>query len=64
LPVVENQSYYAVLGYDPRRREKIQELAAQSFEKFQRDKQPPKKSPLKSISILLQNAAGNSIIAP
>ena len=38
LPVVQTQAHYAVLRYDSRRQDKIQELLAQSFEKFQRDK--------------------------
>ena len=37
-PVVREQAYYAVLRYDPRRKDKIQELLCQSYEKFTRDK--------------------------
>ncbi len=37
-PVVREQAYYAVLRYDPRRKDKIQELICQSYEKFTRDK--------------------------
>jgi len=37
-PVVREQAYYAVLRYDPRRKDKIQELVCQSYEKFTRDK--------------------------
>ena len=36
-PVVREQAYYAVLRYDPRRKDKIQELVCQSFEKYQND---------------------------
>ena len=37
-PIVQEQAYYAVLRYDPRRQDKIQELVCQSYEKFIRDK--------------------------
>ena len=37
-PIVREQAYYAVLRYDPRRKDKIQELVCQSYEKFTRDK--------------------------
>ena len=37
-PIVREQAYYAVLRYDPRRKDKIQELICQSYEKFIRDK--------------------------
>ena len=37
-PIVQEQAYYAVLRYDPRRKDKIQELVCQSYEKFTRDK--------------------------
>ena len=37
-PIVKEQAYYAVLRYDPRRKDKIQELLCQSYEKFTRDK--------------------------
>jgi hypothetical protein len=37
-PIVQEQAYYAVLRYDPRRKDKIQELLCQSYEKFMRDK--------------------------
>ena len=37
-PIVQEQAYYAVLRYDPRRKDKIQELLCQSYEKFIRDK--------------------------
>ena len=36
-PIVQEQAYYAVLRYDPRRKDKIQELVCQSFEKYQKD---------------------------
>jgi hypothetical protein len=36
-PVVNDQAYYAVLRYDPNRKDKIQELLAQSYEKYLRD---------------------------
>ena len=36
-PIVQEQAYYAVLRYDPRRKDKIQELICQSYEKFQKD---------------------------
>jgi hypothetical protein len=36
-PVVNEQAYYAVLRYDPRRQDKIQELLAQSYEKYIHD---------------------------
>ena len=36
-PIVQEQAYYAVLRYDPRRKDKIQELVCQSYEKFTRD---------------------------
>ena len=36
-PVVKEQAYWAVLRYDPRRQDKIQELIAQSYEKYFRD---------------------------
>jgi len=36
-PIVREQAYYAVLRYDPRRKDKIQELVCQSYEKFTRD---------------------------
>jgi hypothetical protein len=36
-PIVSEQSYWAVLRYDPRRKDKIQELICQSYEKFQND---------------------------
>jgi len=36
-PTVKEQAYYAVLRYDPRRKDKIQELICQSYEKFTRD---------------------------
>ena len=37
-PIVKEQAKYAVLRYDPRRKDKIQELLCQSYEKFIRDK--------------------------
>ena len=37
-PIVKEQAYYAVLHYDPRRKDKVQELVCQSYEKFIRDK--------------------------
>jgi len=36
-PIVAEQAYYAILRYDPRRKDKIQELVCQSFEKYQSD---------------------------
>ena len=42
-PVVREQAYYAVLRYDPRRKDKIQELLCQSYEKFCKDKAAGKK---------------------
>jgi hypothetical protein len=36
-PIVQNQIYYAVLRYDPRRADKVQELLCQSYEKYQND---------------------------
>jgi hypothetical protein len=36
-PIVKEQAYYAVLRYDPRRKDKIQELVCQSYEKFTSD---------------------------
>jgi hypothetical protein len=36
-PVVAEQAYYAVMRYDPRRKDKIQELLCQSYEKYSRD---------------------------
>ncbi len=42
-PVVREQAYYAVLRYDPRRQDKIQELICQSYEKFTRDNATNKK---------------------
>jgi ATP/maltotriose-dependent transcriptional regulator MalT len=42
-PVVREQAYYAVLRYDPRRKDKIQELVCQSYEKFCKDKAAGKK---------------------
>ena len=36
-PIVKQQAYYAVMRYDPRRKDKIQELICQSFEKYQKD---------------------------
>ena len=36
-PVVQEQAKYAVLRYDPRRKDKIQELICLSFEKYQKD---------------------------
>ena len=37
-PIVADQAYWAVMRYDPRRKDKIQELVCQSYEKFIRDK--------------------------
>ena len=34
---MKEQAYYAVLRYDPRRKDKIQELVCQSYEKYQND---------------------------
>jgi len=42
-PIVKEQAYYAVLRYDPRRKDKIQELVCQSYEKFTRDNATNKK---------------------
>jgi hypothetical protein len=36
-PIVSDQAYYAVLRYDPRRKDKVQELICQSYEKYQND---------------------------
>jgi hypothetical protein len=36
-PIVADQAYWAVMRYDPRRRDKLQELICQSYEKFVRD---------------------------
>ena len=36
-PVVKEQAYYAVLRYDSRRDDKLQELVCQSYEKYLRD---------------------------
>ena len=36
-PIVSDQAYYAVLRYDPRRKDKIQELVCQSYEKYLHD---------------------------
>jgi hypothetical protein len=36
-PIVYDQAYYAVMRYDPRRKDKVQELVCQSYEKFQND---------------------------
>ena len=36
-PIVCDQAYYAVLRYDPRRKDKVQELVCQSYEKYQND---------------------------
>lgn len=37
FPIISEQSYWAVMRYDPRRQDKIQELICQSYEKFQND---------------------------
>ena len=37
-PIVQEQAKYAVLRYDPRRKDKVQELVCQSYEKFCKDK--------------------------
>ena len=36
-PIVTEQAYYAVMRYDSRRKDKIQELLSQSYEKYQND---------------------------
>ena len=36
-PIVADQAYWAVMRYDPRRKDKVQELVCQSYEKFVRD---------------------------
>ena len=36
-PIVAEQAYYAVMRYDPRRKDKVQELVCQSYEKYSRD---------------------------
>lgn len=36
-PIVAEQAYYAVMRYDSRRKDKIQELLSQSYEKYQND---------------------------
>lgn len=37
-PIVADQAYWSVMRYDPRRKDKVQELVCQSYEKFVRDK--------------------------
>jgi len=37
-PIVCDQAYYAVMRYDPRRKDKVQELVCQSYEKYQNDR--------------------------
>jgi len=37
FPIVADQAYWAVMRYDPRRKDKVQELVCQSFEKYQND---------------------------
>ena len=37
FPIVSDQAYWAVMRYDARRADKIQELLAQSYMKFQND---------------------------
>jgi dGTP triphosphohydrolase len=37
-PIVADQAYWAVMRYDPRRKDKVQELVCQSYEKYTRDK--------------------------
>jgi Bacterial regulatory proteins, luxR family len=37
FPVIQDQAYYAVLRYDPRRKDKVQELVCQSYEKYIHD---------------------------
>lgn len=36
-PIVADQAYWAVMRYDPRRKDKVQELVCQSYEKYVRD---------------------------
>jgi ATP/maltotriose-dependent transcriptional regulator MalT len=36
-PTINEQAYYAVFRYDPRRKDKIQELVCQSYEKYLND---------------------------
>ena len=36
-PIVADQAYWSVMRYDPRRKDKIQELICQSYEKYTRD---------------------------
>jgi hypothetical protein len=36
-PIVADQAYWAVMRYDPRRKDKVQELVCQSYEKYQND---------------------------
>jgi hypothetical protein len=36
-PVVADQAYWAVKRYDPRQKDKVQELVCQSYEKYIRD---------------------------
>jgi len=36
-PIVADQAYWAVRRYDPRRKDKVQELVCQSYEKYVRD---------------------------
>jgi hypothetical protein len=37
FPIVSDQSYWAIMRYDPRRKDKIQELICQSYMKYQND---------------------------
>jgi hypothetical protein len=37
FPIVSEQSYWAVMRYDPRGKDKIQELICQSYMKYQND---------------------------
>ena len=52
-PVVSNQAYYSVLRYDPRRKDKIQELVCQSYEKFLNDAAAVRKLKNRTSNVLL-----------
>jgi hypothetical protein len=36
-PIVRDQAYYAVMRYDPRRKDKMQELVCIAYEKYKND---------------------------
>ena len=55
-PIVHEQAYYAVLRYDTRRKDKIQELICQPYEKYIRDiaaDKPIKKQDYKCLERLV-----------